>query len=64
MMKEIKIKKKSPKGEDGCKVISIRMKDDLLEKLETLSIKTNRSRNELINILLASAIDIVSIEED
>ena len=63
-MNEIRIKKKSQKGEDGCKVISIRMKDDLLEKLETLSIKTNRSRNELINLLLSSAIDIVAIDEE
>ena len=39
------------------------MKDELLAKLEELSAKTNRSRNELINILLESAVDIVKIED-
>ncbi len=63
MKNEIKIKKKAPKGEDGCKIISVRMKDELLEKLDSISVKTNRSRNELINILLESAVDIVKIEE-
>ncbi|MBQ8868538.1 MAG: CopG family transcriptional regulator [Oscillospiraceae bacterium] len=60
----IKITKKNArKGEDGCKVVSVRMKDELLERLDELSGKTNRSRNELINILLNAAIDIVKIEE-
>lgn len=60
----IKITKKNTrKGEDGCKVVSVRMKDELLERLDELSGKTNRSRNELINILLNAAIDIVKIEE-
>lgn len=63
MQNEINIKKKAQKGEDGCKVISVRMKDELLEKLDNLSAKTNRSRNELVNILLESAIDIVKVEE-
>ncbi len=63
MQNEIKIKKKAQKGEDGCKVISVRMKDELIEKLDNLSAKTNRSRNELVNILLNAAVDIVKIEE-
>lgn len=64
MAEEIKIKKKVAKrGDDGYKIVSVRMKDELLEKLERLSIDTNRSRNELINILLEAAVDIVKIEE-
>lgn len=60
----IKITKKSArKGDDGCKVVSVRMKDELIERLDDLSGKTNRSRNELINLLLNAAIDIVKIEE-
>ena len=39
------------------------MKDELIEKLDKLSTDTNRSRNELINILLNAAVDIVKIEE-
>ncbi len=64
MAQEIKITKKAVrKGDDGYKIISVRMKEEMLEKLEELSAKTNRSRNELINLLLESAIEIVKIEE-
>lgn len=60
----IKITKKgSRRGDDGCKVVSVRMKDELIERLDKLSVKTNRSRNELVNLLLNAAIDIVKIEE-
>lgn len=64
MAEEIKIKKKNPRrGDDGYKIVSVRMKDELIEKLDRLSADTNRSRNELINILLDAAVDIVKIEE-
>ena len=51
------INKKSLKGEDGHKTFSIRIKDETVTKLDQLSLQTNRSRNELINILLEYAID-------
>ncbi|MBE6548321.1 MAG: ribbon-helix-helix protein, CopG family [Ruminococcaceae bacterium] len=54
----IKINKK---GEDGYKVISMRIKDGTLKKLDELSQKSNRSRNEIINIILESSIDSVEI---
>ena len=64
MAEEIKIKKKIAKrGDDGYKIVSVRMKDELIEKLDKLSIDTNRSRNELINLLLDAAVEIVKIEE-
>ncbi len=64
MKKEIRITKKQPrKGDDGYKIISVRMKDETIAQLEALSEKTNRSRNELINILLEAAVEIVEIEE-
>ena len=64
MEKEIRITKKIPKvGDEGYKVVSVRMREELLEKLERLSAETNRSRNELINILLESSIDIVKVDE-
>lgn len=64
MAEEIKIKRKTAKrGDDGYKIVSVRMKDELLEKLDRLSADTNRSRNELINILLEAASDIVKIED-
>ena len=64
MAEEIKIKKKVAKrGDDGYKIVSVRMKDELLERLDNLSTATNRSRNELINLLLEASLDIVKVEE-
>lgn len=56
MKEKLIINKKSLKGEDGYKVFSIRIKDETVAKLDKLSDETNRSRNELINILLDYAI--------
>ena len=64
MEKEIKIKKKAAsRGDDGYKVVSVRMKEEMLERLDELSSQTNRSRNELINLLLDAAMKIVKVEE-
>ena len=64
MAEEIRITKKpARRGEDGHKVISVRMEETLLARLDALSARTNRSRNELINLLLESAVDIVKIDE-
>lgn len=57
MEEKLTITKKSLKGDDGYKTFSIRIKDETVEKLEELSQQTNRSRNELINILLDWAVD-------
>ena len=57
MKDKLVIKKKSLKGEDGYKTFSIRVKDETVANLEALADQTNRSRNELINILLDYAID-------
>ena len=55
MDKEIKITKKTPRrGDDGYKIVSVRMKEEMLERLD---------RNELINLLLDSAMEIVKVEE-
>ena len=62
MKQEIRISKKSShRGDDGQKVVSVRMKDETMARLDELSIETNRSRNELINMLLEAALDIVTI---
>ena len=64
MAKDITITKKNNKrGEDRYKIVSVRMKDETIERLDKLSAETNRSRNELINFLVLSALDIVKIEE-
>lgn len=57
MSEKLKIPKKNNiRGEDGYKVFSVRVKDSLVSGLDTISEQTNRSRNELINIMLDFAI--------
>lgn len=56
MEEKLVIQKKSLKGEDGYKVFSVRVKNEIVESLEKLSAQTNRSRNELVNTLLEYAI--------
>ena len=57
MKDKLIIKKKSIKGEDGYKTFSIRIREETVVRLNELSENTNRSRNELINILLDFAMD-------
>ncbi len=51
------INKRKLKGEDGYKTFSVRIKEETVIKLNQLAKETNRSRNELINILLDYAIN-------
>ena len=57
MDQKLIIEKKTLKGEDGYKTFSIRIKDETVLALDALSKETNRSRNELINLLLDYAIN-------
>ena len=57
MKKGLIINKKSLKGEDGYKVFSVRVKEKTVRDLDTISKRTNRSRNELINILLEYGVE-------
>ena len=64
MEPEIRIGRKSTfRGDDGQKVISIRIGDQLARQLEEIAAKTNRSRNEVINLLLKSAVSFVKVED-
>ncbi len=56
MKEKLIINKKTLKGEDGYKTFSIRIKEETVTNLEKIVEQTNRSRNELINILLDYAI--------
>ena len=55
--KEKLIITKKLKGEDGHKVFSVRLKDETVAKLDKLSKETDRTRNDLINMLLDFAIE-------
>ena len=51
------------KNSDGYRIISVRMEERTLQKIEALSTAGNRSRNELINILLEHSVNDVEIHE-
>ena len=50
------------RGEDGYKLISVRIKEETLEALDKLAAETNYSRNELINLLLRHGVEFVEIK--
>ena len=50
-------------GDDVYKIFSVRVKEDTVHSLDRLSMETNRSRNEIINILLDYAIERCEIVE-
>lgn len=56
-------KKDKLKGEDGFKVFSVRMREEMVAMLDSISANTNRSRNEIINILLDYAIERCEISD-
>ncbi len=59
MSKEtLKIKRR---GEDGNKIISVRIKEDILNELDRISKESNYSRNELINLILKYGIENLEI---
>ena len=55
--KSLIIKPRKPKGEDGYKVFSIRIKEDVVAKIDDISAQTGHSRNELINTFIEYALD-------
>ena len=55
----LKIKKR---GEDGNRIISVRIREDTLDELDKIASETNYSRNELINIILSHGVKNIEIE--
>lgn len=57
----------APKGEgreEKTVTMTIRIERELQEKFDELSTKTNRSRNELINIALNFAVERIELSKD
>lgn len=57
------IKPKKAKGEDGYKVFSIRIREEIVAQIDNISAKTGHSRNELIGTFLTYSLDKCIIEE-
>ena len=44
------------RGEDGSRIITVRLREDTLAELDRIAAESNYSRNELINIILAHGV--------
>ncbi len=51
------IKPRKPKGEDGYKVFSIRIKENVVSRIDEIASHTGHSRNELIGTFIEYALD-------
>ena len=54
----LKIKRR---GEDGYKLISVRIREETLQSIDKLAAESNYSRNELINLILKHGVEHVEI---
>ena len=50
------------RGEDGTKIITVRLREDILKELDRIAAESNYSRNELINIMLSHSVENIKIE--
>lgn len=55
---------KRPKGDDGHRIFSIRIKDSLMGEIEDIASQTGYSRNELINLFLEYAVANCTVEKN
>ena len=55
----LKIKRR---GEDGTKVITVRIREEILGELDRIASESNHSRNELINLILDYGVKNIEIE--
>lgn len=57
------IKPKKIRGSDGYKTFSIRIKEEIVDSIDSISAQTGHSRNELIGIFLEYAVKNCKIEK-
>lgn len=50
------------RGDDGSRIITVRIKEDTLAALDKIASESNYSRNELINIILSHGVKNIEIE--
>jgi predicted transcriptional regulator len=60
--KKFIVTKRSNTKEDTSVIMSIRVNRDLQERLDKIAYKTNRSRNEIVNLALNYAVENAEIE--
>lgn len=50
------------RGEDGTKIITVRIREETLSEFDRIAAESNHSRNELINVILAHGVKNIEIE--
>lgn len=50
------------RGDDGSRIITVRIKEETLAELDKIASESNYSRNELINIILSHGVKNIEIE--
>jgi len=50
------------RGEDGSRIITVRIKEDILTALDKIAAESNYSRNELINTILRYGVENLEIK--
>lgn len=53
---------KRPRGEDGYRTFSVRLREPMVSQMDDISKQTGRSRNELIGIFLEYALNHYTLE--
>lgn len=53
---------KRPKGEDGYRTFSVRLREPVVNRMNDISKETGRSRNELIGMFLEYALEHYTLE--
>ncbi len=59
---ELIIKKNGLKGEDGYKVFSIRIREDIANRIDEIAKETNNSRNYILSQFIEYGLDKYKIE--
>ena len=59
---QLVIHPKRPKGDDGYKTFSIRIKEDTVQQIDEIAKQTGRTRNELIGTFLEFAVERCIVE--
>ena len=59
---ELIIRPKQPKGEDGYRTFSVRLRQELVDRMDAMAQETGHSRNELIGMFLEYALDHCKLE--
>lgn len=55
---------KRPKGEDGYRTFSVRLREPVVSRMDSISQETGRSRNELIGLFLEYALEHYVLEQE